>query len=160
MAISFFRSAATALIGRLDAGLDLADLDQRDAEPALHRLADLAGRQRERGVGDRGSMIADFVIMPRSTSAGCKPRSLARSSNEVPEARRSRAACASSMFGNTICDTSRFSGVPSCVLARSNSFLASSSETSDHLPISSGVIATKAILRYSGARNWTLCSSK
>ena len=29
-----------------------------------------------------------------------------------PEAMRSRAGRASSMFGNTICDTSRFSGVP------------------------------------------------
>ena len=48
-----FQIGGAARIGRLDAGLDLADLDQRDAEPALHRLADLAGRQREGGVRDR-----------------------------------------------------------------------------------------------------------
>src|SRR3984893_11359533 len=41
-------------IGRLDARLDLADLDQRYAELALHRLADFAGRQRKRRVGNRG----------------------------------------------------------------------------------------------------------
>ena len=94
--------------------------------------------------------------MPRSTSVGLSSRSLARSSNDRPEAMRLRAAVASSAFGNTICDTSRFSGVPSVSRRASNNFLASSSETSDHLPMSSGVIATKAILRYSGARNWVL----
>ncbi len=43
-----------AFIGRLDAGLDLADLDQRHAELALHRLAHLAGRQRKGRIRDRG----------------------------------------------------------------------------------------------------------
>ena len=43
-----------AFIGRRHAGLDLADLDQRHAEPALHRLADLAGGQRKRGIRDGG----------------------------------------------------------------------------------------------------------
>ena len=54
IAISFFRSGGEAFIGRFDPGLDLADLDQGDAELALYRLADLAGRQREGRVRDRG----------------------------------------------------------------------------------------------------------
>ena len=102
------------------------------------------------------SIMADFVISPRSTSGGLSPRSLARSSNDNPDAMRLRAAIASSVFGNTICETWRCSGVPSLSRRCSKIFLASSSETSDHLPISSGVIATKDILRYSGARNWVL----
>ena len=43
-----------AFVGRRHARLDLADLDQRHAEPALHRLADFAGRQRKRRIRDRG----------------------------------------------------------------------------------------------------------
>src|SRR5262249_4230081 len=39
---------------RLDRRLDGADLDQRHTEFALHWLADLAGRQREGRVRDRG----------------------------------------------------------------------------------------------------------
>ena len=42
-----------AFIGRRHARLDLADLDQRHAEPALHRLADFARGQRERRIGNR-----------------------------------------------------------------------------------------------------------
>src|SRR5258707_221521 len=43
-----------ALIRWFDPGLDLADLHERHAEPALHRLANLSGRQRKRRIGDRG----------------------------------------------------------------------------------------------------------
>ena len=68
---------------------------------------------------------------------------MARSSNDVPDAMRLRAACASPSLGNTICDTSRFSGVPSLSRFCSKIFFASSSETSVHLPISSGLITTK-----------------
>src|SRR5260370_547783 len=56
------------------------------------------------------SIIPDFATMPRATSAGLSPRSLARSSNDVPDAMRLRAVAASSALGNTICDTSRFGG--------------------------------------------------
>ena len=48
--ISLATSARTADLFRLD----LADLDDGGAEAALHRLADLAGLQREGGIGDRG----------------------------------------------------------------------------------------------------------
>ena len=60
VASSFFSSGATLCIVGLDRRLDGADLDQRHAELALHRLADLAGRQREGRVRDRGIENARF----------------------------------------------------------------------------------------------------
>ena len=53
-----------AFIGWFDPGLDLADLDQRHAEPALHRLAHLSGRQRKRRIGDRGIDNGGFRDQP------------------------------------------------------------------------------------------------
>src|SRR5436305_1947066 len=43
-----------AFVSRLNAGLDLADLDQYRSEPPLHRLTYLAGRHRKCRVGNRG----------------------------------------------------------------------------------------------------------
>ena len=54
LAISFLRSGREALIGRRHPRLDLADLDQGEAELALCRLAYIARRQREGGIGDGG----------------------------------------------------------------------------------------------------------
>ena len=48
-----FQAGSDTFIGRLDPGLDLADLDQDSAEPALQRLADLAGGQCKGRVRDR-----------------------------------------------------------------------------------------------------------
>ena len=161
IAISLLHVAGDARVVRLDARLDLADLDQRDAEPALHRLADLARRQREGGVRDGGIENGGLGDEAEIDVGGAELALL----GEVVERRaRRRCGCARPALpprsGTRSAETWRFSGVPSWSLRCSNSFFASSSETSVHLPISSGVIATKAILRYSGARNWALCSSK
>ena len=50
-----------AFIVRLDRRLDHADLDQRDTEAALHRLAHVAGRQRKSGIRNRWIEDAGFA---------------------------------------------------------------------------------------------------
>ncbi len=58
------------------------------------------------------SKICARVTVPRSTSVGVSLRSSTMSANAVPAAILSAAAFASSALGNTICWTTRFSGVP------------------------------------------------
>ena len=62
-----FQGRGDAFIGRFGPRLDLADLDQGNAEPARHRLAHLAGRQRER-------RVRDGAIDDRRTSRSCQGR--------------------------------------------------------------------------------------
>ena len=59
-----------------------------------------------------GSRMPARVTVPRSMSAGFRPRSMAMSSKLVPAAILSAAALASSAVGNTICCRVRRSGAP------------------------------------------------
>ena len=138
VAMSFFRVAATLSKDGSTPGSILPILTKATPKrPGTGWLTSFAGNENAASAMAL-SMIPDFETMPRSTSAGLSPRSLARSSNDIPDAMRPRAEAASSAFGNTICATSRRSGVPNFLRFSSNTFLASSSETVDHLPISAG----------------------
>src|SRR5205085_10540445 len=61
-----------AFIGRLDARLDGADLDQRHAELALHRLAHFARGKRKSRIGDFGIEDGGFSDRAEGDIGGAK----------------------------------------------------------------------------------------
>ena len=149
-------------VGLLRARLDLADLQQHGAEPALDRRADLAGLEREGGVGD--GRIDDVGLRHHADDrcrcpSGRAPWRDRRSS--APLAMRSRAAAASSAFGNTIWLQLAALGraVARSCAARNRPWRRRRTPRSG-LARSAGVSESSVILRYSGARNRTLRSSK
>ncbi len=91
-----------ALEARVAPGSILVTFSKAVTERPFTGSLTVSGASEKAASAIAGSPIAALVTVPRSMSDGVSLRSFAMSSNDVPAAIFSRAAFASSMFGNAI----------------------------------------------------------